>query len=312
MGLEIALYLGLLLLSLAVLLKASDWFVTAAERIGLALGISPFIIGVTIIAFGTSLPELASSIAAVLAGEPEIVVGNVVGSNITNILLVLGLVAVVAGDFKLNDRVMDIDVPLLVGSAFLMWFTLYDNTFSFGEAIIFLIGLVVFLLNTLRSEDSIKNPDKPWVTWRSYGLLVLGGGLVYVGANFTIMAIQELSVLANINSEFIALTIVALGTSLPEVVVSITAARKKKTAIAVGNVLGSNLFNTFAVMSIPSFFGSLVIPENIQDFSLPFMVAVSVLFGFICVTRKISRWEGAILLVFYGFFYMELLRQLLD
>jgi cation:H+ antiporter len=150
MGLEIAMYIGLFILSLAALLRASDWFVSAAERIGLSLGISPFIIGVTIIAFGTSLPELAASIVAVFANESEIVIGNVVGSNITNILLVLGLVAIVAKKVELNDRVRDLDVPLLVGSSILMWFALNDQVLSFGEALLFLAGLTVFLSIALK------------------------------------------------------------------------------------------------------------------------------------------------------------------
>lgn len=297
--------------SLAALLWASDRFVDAAEKIGLSLGISPFIIGVTIIAFGTSLPELASSIAAVFVGESEIVVGNVVGSNITNILLVLGLVAIVSKSVKLNFRVMDIDIPLLVGSAFLLWFILQDQKVSVIEALLLLVGLVIFLINTFKGEDNEEKSERTKADWKQYVFLVLGAGLVYLGATYTIVAIQQISTILQISSEVIALSLVALGTSLPEVVVSVTAAAKKKSAIAVGNVLGSNIFNTYAVMGIPALMGDLKIPDNILTFSLPFMVAITVLFGIICVSNKISRWEGVMLVLFYCYFFIELVKEVM-
>jgi cation:H+ antiporter len=309
MTVEILLYLGLLLVSLATLLKASDWFVDAAERIGLSLGISPFIVGVTIIAFGTSLPELAASIAAVMVDESEIVIGNVVGSNISNVVLILGVVAVVAREIRLTFRIMDLDIPLLVASSFLLWFVVRDRHVSILEAILLLIGLAVFLINTLKDDSPKEETDDLTVTWRSYALMILGGALVYLGANFTIAAIQKLSTLAGISPEIIALTLVALGTSLPELVVSLNAAAKQKTGMAVGNILGSNVFNTFAVMGIPALFGDLEIPQNILDFSLPFMVAITLIFTVMCVTNKISRWEGAMLLLFYAFFIIETLKD---
>ena len=308
---EILLNLGLFILSLAVLLKASDWFVDAAEKIGLSLGISPFIVGVTIIAFGTSLPELAASIAAVFAGESEVVVGNVVGSNITNILLVFGLVAIVAKEIILDPRIIHLDIPLLAGSAFLLWFVLYDQQLSFPESIILLVALALFLFNTFRSERSGEKSDRPGAGWKSYVMLLVGGALVYLGATYTILAIQKISEAAQISSGIIALSLVALGTSLPEVVVSVTAARKGKAEMAIGNILGSNLFNTYAVMGIPSFFGPLDIPQSILEFSLPFMVAVTVLLGFICFSQKVSRYEGSLLILFYVFFFMELVRGVL-
>ena len=307
----IVLYLLMFVGSLAVLLWASDKFVDAAEKIGLALGISPFIIGVTIIAFGTSLPELASSIAAVYINESEVVVGNVIGSNITNILLVLGIVAIVSKTIKLNFRVMDIDIPLLVGSSFLLWFILQDQKVSIIEALLCLGGLVVFLINTFKGDESEEKKERTKAGWKQYLFLILGAALVYVGATYTIVAIQEISNILEISSEIIALSLVALGTSLPEVVVSVTAAAKNKAAIAIGNVLGSNIFNTYAVMGIPALIDDLVIPDNILAFSLPFMVAITVLFGVICVSNKISRWEGVMLVVFYVYFFIELVKGVL-
>lgn len=303
---DLLIYFGLFVVSLAVLLFASDKFVGAAEKIGLHFGISPFIIGLTIVAFGTSLPELATSIAAVFAGQSEIVVGNVVGSNITNILLILGFTAVIGKQIKLDFDVMDIDMPLLFASSFLLYFVLYDGVFSLIEAGLFSIGIIVFLMNSLRSEKS-EVEDRPSLSVITYVYLVLGGFFVYLSANYTINAITEISKILEVPSDIIALTAVALGTSLPELVVSLAAAKQGKHGIAVGNVLGSNIFNTYAVMAIPRFFGEIIIPDGMVSYSIPFMIATTVLFGVICLSKRISNWEGLMLLVFYGFYISSLI-----
>jgi cation:H+ antiporter len=306
---DILLYALLFVVSLAVLLKAADWFIDAAETIGLNLGIPPFIIGVTIVAFGTSLPELATSIASVYAGESAIVVGNVIGSNITNIALVLGLTAFYVKEVYLEKSVWNIDLPYLLGSSFLLWFVLRDQQFSLFEAILFFIGIIIFLAYSFSSNKE-EEVVRTKIRTRTIVFLILGGTLVYFGADYTIFSIKKLSSIAGISPEVIALTAVALGTSLPEVIVSLNASRKGKTSIAVGNVLGSNIFNTYAVMSIPSFFGTLDIPDGILTFSLPLMIVMTVLFGIMCISMKISRWEGLFLLMFYTFFVVELFDKL--
>ncbi|MCO6488743.1 MAG: calcium/sodium antiporter [Phaeodactylibacter sp.] len=304
---EILLYTILFVVALGVLLRASGWFVDSAEQIGLSLGVSPFIVGLTIVAFGTSLPELATSIASVFSGESEIVVGNVVGSNITNIALVLGLSALVADRIELEYNIWHIDMPYLWGSAFLLWFALRDLQFSLFESCLFLVGIIVFLGYSFKSdEEEISNPERPAVNWKTYGMLVLGGALVWLGADYTIVAIKKLSAMAGISPEVIALSAVALGTSLPEVIVSLNAARRGKASIAVGNVLGSNVFNTYVVMGIPSLFGKLEIPPDINQVFLPLMVAMTILFGIMANNKKITRWEGVALLLFYAFFASEL------
>jgi cation:H+ antiporter len=287
--------------ALAVLLIASDWFVDSSEKIGLSLGISPFIIGVTIVAFGTSLPELATSIISVNEGMSEIVIANVVGSNVTNILLVLGMTAVVAGDIKMDFDVMDIDMPLLFGSAFLLYFALADLHFSNFEAILFLGGLMAFLLNSVSGKKN-EVLDRPKSSYKDYLKMIIAAVLVYFGAEYVIYAVEHCSNDLGINKDFIAITVIALGTSLPELVVSITAAKKGKTGLAVGNVLGSNMFNTFGVMGIPGLMTHLVIPEHMLTLSIPFMIAVTILFGMISLSKRISFWEGSMMVAFYVFF----------
>ncbi len=292
-------------ISLAVLLKASDWFIDSSEQIGLSLGISPFIIGLTIVAFGTSLPELATSIAAVLRGESTIVMGAVVGSNITNIALVLGLVAIVAKTIKLEYNIWHIDMPYLWGSAFILWFITRDLQISIFEAIICLAGIVTFMAYSMKSSDGPLE-SRPKVNWRHYAMLLIGGILVWVSSDFAIQSIEEISLVAGIKPSIISVSAVALGTSLPEVIVSLNAARKGKPSLAVGNVLGSNIFNTYVVVGIPSLVGKVEVSGEILDTFLPIMIVMTILFGIMSNNKTITRWEGIVLLMFYMLYASQL------
>lgn len=312
MGVDLLIQVGIFVASIVALLWASDKFVEAAERIGLSMGISPFIIGVTIVAFGTSLPELAASIVAVLDGSPEIVVGTVVGSNITNIALVLGLTAVVVKNIDLEYNLWHIDIPFLWGSAFLLYFAISDGDLSIFEAFLFLGGIVIFLGYSLKGQDRPKKEDRPSASWKDYALLLFGGAIVSLSATWVIGAITAISVILNIAPSAIALSAVAIGTSLPEIAVSLAAARKGKASIAVGNALGSNVFNTFIVMAIPRFFGELSIPPDIISVYLPLMIAMTILLGVMSNNRKITRWEGLVLLLFYAWYFGSIVEKTMN
>lgn len=301
---EITIQILIFLLSLFVLLIASDRFINRAEMIGMAWGIPPFAIGLTIIAFGTSLPELATSLVSVFSGSSEIVTGNVVGSNITNILLVIGLSALLGNDMKLEFNIMDIDMPLLIASSFLLFFVLRDLQLAPFETFLFLLGLMIFLIHSLRT-GKVEESKRPKVKLVDYLYFILAGIFVYVGARYTILAIEKIAIGAGISTHLVALTAVALGTSLPELIVSIMAARKGKHGLAVGNILGSNIFNTYGVMGICSIFGTLTIPSGILTFHLPFMVVVTIMFSMICLGGNIRRWEGAMLCILYLYFLYE-------
>lgn len=294
-------FIAIFVVSLAVLLFASDKFVESAERIGLAMGIPSFIVGVTIVAVGTSLPELATSIASVFSGTSEIVTGNVVGSNITNILLVIGATAVVGRNINLDYDVMNTDMTKLLGSSFLLYFVLMDGQLTKIECLFLLAALIIFLASSfsIKSEDE---EERPKLQPLDFGILALSSVFIFVGAKYTIYGMENAANLLGIPAHIIAITAVALGTSLPEVVVSITAARKGKHAMAVGNVLGSNIFNTYAVMGITGLIGNLTIPADATTVSLPFMIAVTVLFAISCMTKVISRFEGWLFLLLYIFF----------
>ncbi len=291
--------------SLAVLIKASDVFVESAEKIGLALGVSPFIIGVTIVAFGTSLPELATSIASVQMGSSEIVVANVVGSNITNILLVVGVVAVVGKGIDLNYNIMNIDMPMLIASALLMWFTISDGHLDLFEVSLYLISLAIFLTHSIKKKR-VKDDNRPDLKPMSFLLLIIAGVLIYFSAVYVIQGLKGIAEIANIDKAIISTGALALGTSLPELVVSLAAIKRNNHSIAIGNVLGSNIFNTYGVLGVSSLFGNLVFPASVLTFSAPFMIGLTVMFAFVMLTKQVSRWEGYILLIFYAFFIYNL------
>lgn len=296
------LFIVIFLVSLTVLLIASDKFVDSAENIGLAMGIPSFIVGVTIVAVGTSLPELATSLAGVFAGSSEVVIGNVVGSNITNILLVIGATAVVGKGIQLDYDVMNTDMTKLIGSSLLLYFMLLDGSLSKVECLVMLAALTIFLA----SSFSVKNEDDeelPKLRPIDFVILAIASVFIFLGAKYTIYGLENIATLLDVPTHIIAITAVALGTSLPEVVVSITAARKGKHAMAVGNVIGSNIFNTYAVMGISGLVATgLAIPLDAISVSIPFMIGVTILFAMSCLTKKITQYEGWLFLLFYAFF----------
>lgn len=301
-------WIGLFVISLTVLIKSSDWFTQSAEKIGHGVGIPPFIIGVTIVAIGTSLPELISSIFAVHMGASEIAVGNVLGSNITNILLIFGFTAVFSRQIHLKYDLSIVDLPLLLGSTLLLALMLWDGEFSKLEAVLCLSGMLVYLLYAAQTglkEERIEH-NKARIGFCSWIVLSVSAIGVYFGARFTVDAIIRLSDTLKVGREIIAGSAVALGTSLPELSVSISAARKGNPEMAIGNIVGSNIFNAFGVMSLSSFFGNVLIPQVMIRNALPILLIATFLFQFITQEKRITRWEGALLLIFYVFYLNQL------
>lgn len=309
-------WIAIFVLSLAVLVKASDYFTDYAEKVGLALGIPAFLTGVTIVAIGTSLPELISSVFAVLAGSTEFVVGNVIGSNIANIFLVLGIAAIIGRKLKISYELIHVDLPLLVASAFLFTIAIWDGVFSLFEAILFLIAFAIYMLYTIRihkkgRENIIKKELRGEIKREKIGLkiwtvLIISAAFIFLGAKFTVDSVIQIAQILNIGAEVIAVTAVALGTSLPEVFVSFSAARKGKSGIAVGNILGSNIFNTLAVMGFSGLIAPLIIPTNLLLFALPVMIMATLLYYFITQDKEITLWEGWFAVVIYVLFIAKI------
>ena len=307
--LDLIIWAAIFAVSLAVLIKSSDYFVESAEKLGVALGMPAFIVGVTIVAIGTSLPELSSSIFAVLKGSTEIVASNVVGSNVANIFLVLGLTAVIAGKVKTKYDLMRVDMPMLVGSAFLLAVTLWDGALTLAESAVLIAALTIYLYYTLslQKKRSLPEPGRRAFSLKDAAVLVLSAVFIYLGAKYTIESLITFSGLVGIGTELLTISALAIGTSLPELAVSVKAARKGRAEMAMGNVLGSNIFNALAVMAIPAVLGSLVVPQAVLSIGLPVMIISTIMYLVIAQDREITEWEGWFLILFYGLFLAKIL-----
>ncbi len=319
------------ILSLTLLVKAADWFVESSEKIGLAFKISPFIVGVTIVALGTSFPELASSLAAVFKGATEMVTANALGSNIANIFLIVGLSAVVARCLIIRRSLIDLDAPLLATTTVLFIFIMLDREIVFGEGVLLILAFIVYLLYTIfykkdeeetpelvevlpsrierrgqrMVKEETKKPQK--ITPGVFLFLFLGIVGLVLGANYTVESVLKISDILKINSSLIAITAIAIGTSLPELVVSVRAALKRKYEIALGNVFGSNVFNILIVAGIPALIKPLAVDELTFSIGLPFLVVATLLFVISGISRRIHLWEGAMFLLIYVLFIVKLI-----
>ena len=298
------LWLVIFVVSLGSLVWASGILIAVAERIGRGLRMAPFVVGVLVVGVGTSLPELVSSVYAALVGETEIVIGNVVGSNITNILLVLGIAGLVSTEARLKLDLLHIDLPMVLGSAILLGFLIVDGRFTQMDAVLCLVGAGIYVHSTLASKsvaaDSTHDAGRLGIgVWAR---LLFSLGLIILSAKYTVDAVVVLATALDIGTEVIALSAVALGTSLPEITVAIAAARQGKIELAVGNIMGSNVFNAFAVMGLPGLLTPLAVPDDVVAFSMPVLIAVTVLYVLVTVDAKINRYESALLLLFYAYY----------
>lgn len=292
--------------SLYLLLKASDFFVDSSVNMGSAFGIAPYVIGVTIVALGTSLPELATSLMAVLQGEIDVPAGNVVGSNIANILLVLGISAIVAKVIPVKLEDIRGFMNFLILSAVFLLFTALDGQFTRIEAIGAVLLMILYLWYTVRAGTSTDDVDPDTDKFRSKDLVIflISAVLIPVAAKFLIDSVINISTLINIGTDTIAQSFISLGTSLPELFVCVACVRKGQTEMAIGNVLGSNIFNTFAVMGIPGLLSTLQFTNQMLNFSLPLMALATTLFFLFTWDGKVKAWEGIIAVLLYFFFFI--------
>ncbi|MBU0666068.1 MAG: calcium/sodium antiporter [Nanoarchaeota archaeon] len=310
----IILWIIMLIVSIIILVKSADFFTTAAEKIGLFFKMSPFIIGVTIVSIGTSLPELASSILAVIHKSSEIVVGNVVGSNIANILLVFGASVIITKLMKNSFEEINFNMPLLIASTILILIMSLDGTFSFIEGLVCIFGYIIYLGHIFYKKEKVQIELDEKVRTRcdkkklckNILVLLITTVAIYFSAKYTVVSIIKLSEILSFGTEVIAATVVALGTSLPELSVTIIATKKGKSAMAIGNVLGSNIFNSFIVIGISALISNLKVTTTMMTFGVPFMFLTTLLFFFIMRDKKVSRWKGWMFILLYLFFIVKL------
>jgi len=308
---EFLIWGGVFVVSLVALVKGADWVLDGAKKIGLALGMSPFVIGVLILGFGTSAPELVSSIAGVLSGAPEIPVANAVGSNIANILLVVGFSAVIArGTYAATRNLIDLEIPLLILSTFFFFGVAYDGTVTFVEGVFLLVGFVIYLLYNLfhngEKTSVAVSPEEKKVRLLDIVLLVIGFALLILGARYLVESVLALSSAVGISVGIITLLAVALGTSLPELIVSAKAALSGNAEVSLGNIFGSNVFNILLVVGVPALIKPLPIDAATLGIAIPAMIGATILFAISGLSQKIHVWEGAFYLLLYALFVVKI------
>ncbi len=315
---DLTIWIIIFIVSLAVLVKGADWLLESAEKIGLKLGLSSFVVGVLIVGLGTSLPELVSSIAAVLKDAPEIVVSNAVGSNIANILLVIGLSALATHKLTVSKNLIDSELPMLSISTVIFLIVVSDGAVTFGESFILIAAYLVYLFYTISSGEgdesrklfSFSLPDKVLVT--DIMKLLVGMIMLVFGAKFLIDSVVAIATMTGVATGIIAITAVAFGTSLPELVVSFKAARAGKTEVAIGNIFGSNAFNALIVVGLPGVMHLKALPIDEKTFALgiPIMALTTLVFVISGISKTIYKWEGMLFLVLYVLFIFKLFELL--
>ncbi|MCD8494804.1 MAG: calcium/sodium antiporter [Candidatus Pacebacteria bacterium] len=304
-------WIAIFIISLLVMLRGGEWFLDGAEKIGRFIGLSSFIIGATIVAIGTSLPELISGIFATLQGATDIVTGNVIGSNIANILLVMGVSAVIGRRLSIQKDLADLDLPLLAITTGLFVLIVWDRIITSPEALILLVGQIVYIAYTLMHKDELAvteedvllpSENREKVSALEILLFVVGGVGLILGSRYLVESVIQLSAIWGIAPGVIAISAVALGTSLPELFVSVRAALKGKAEVAFGNIFGSNVFNMLAVAGIPALIRPLALDDKTFAIGLPFLIVSTLLFIFSGLSRKMHIWEGLFFVLIYIFF----------
>lgn len=306
----------LLTAGLIMLIVGAEALVRGASRMAAAFGVSPLIIGLTVVAFGTSSPELAVSVHSALSGQGDIALGNVVGSNIFNVLFILGLAAVIA-PLVVAQQLVRLDVPLLIAVSIGVWLMALDGNLGQWEGGLLFAGIVLYtgflIWQSRRESKSVQEEyaveygaraPRTWTQTVVNILFVLGGlGLLVLGARWLVEGATQLARFFGVSDLIIGLTIIAAGTSLPEVATSVIATLRGERDIAVGNVIGSNLFNLLAVLGLSSLLApapGIPVAPGLIYVDLPFMVAVAIACLPIFFTGgAVTRWEGWVFLAYY-------------
>ena len=308
---ELVIQIALLAVGFLMLVKGADYFVDGAAGIATKFGIPQLVVGLTIVAMGTSAPEAAVSITGAMSGAADIAVGNVVGSNILNILIILGITGVIA-TVAVQKSTLMIEIPfMLLVTLVLIVLGMTGNELTFVEGIIFWVLFIIYLayLFILAKKGTEEDVPEERPVWKLLLFILVGFGFVIWGANISVDAATEIATAIGISEKFIGLTIVALGTSLPELVASVTAARKGNADIAIGNIVGSNIFNILFVLGT----SALITPIPYQATFL-FDGVIAVLAGVLLWVatirkRELNRGWGIVMLVCYAAYLAYLLFQ---
>lgn len=303
----------ILAVGIVLLVKGADWFVSGASELAAKLGIPPLIVGLTVVAMGTSMPEAAVSISAVIKGNADITIGNVVGSNILNILIILGLSAVISS-LSVEKSTIKYELPFLVGISVLLIVQGLDGHIGFADGLVQLVLFSMYLFYLFMSAKKKNDGDDAEQVncqnrklWQIILLCIFGLAMTVAGSSMAVDAACGIAEKLGMSERFIGLTIVALGTSLPELVTSVTAARKGKSDIAVGNIVGSNIFNILFVVGISALINPVAFAEGFRFDSAVSAAAALLLILFCVKDKKLKLWHGVIMLAGYALYFAAIL-----
>ncbi len=306
----------LLVLGFVLLIKGADWFVEGASRIADRFGIPQIVIGLTIVAMGTSLPEAAVSISAALKGNAEITIGNVVGSNILNVLIILGLTSVIRA-VSVKRNTIFIEIPFTIGITALLAFQgLSDNQVGRPEGAVLWGLMIVYLLYLVwvsrTDKDAVEQSpaaEKKGSVLKQIFMVIAGSGMIVLGSDISVDAATAIARDCGMSERLIGLTIVALGTSLPELVTSCTAAVKGKADIAVGDIVGSNIFNILFVVGTTALITPVPYSANFTVDSMVAVAAMALLLVCVIRRKRLGRAGGSVMLAGYLAYFLYLLRS---
>lgn len=307
---EILINFILLVLGFAMLVKGADWFVEGAAGIAAKFGIPQLIIGLTIVAMGTSAPEAAVSITAAVKGTADITIGNIVGSNIMNILIILGVASVIT-TMAVAESTVRYEIPFMIAvSVLLLVLGFSGNEITFAEGIILWIAFIayfiyLFFMAKKNKEEQEEIKDRPW--WQLILFTIIGLVLIVWGSDVTVNAATAIARIVGLSERIIGLTIVALGTSLPELFTSVMAARKHNADIAIGNIVGSNLFNILFVVGTSALVTNIPFAPNFRIDMLIAIGAAILLWWFCFNDRRLKRNEGIVMLACYAGYFVYLM-----
>lgn len=300
---EIALQFVLLALGFVMLGKGADWFVEGAAGIAMRFGIPQLVIGLTIVAMGTSAPEAAVSIAAAVKGNADITIGNIVGSNILNILIILGLAASIV-PIAVARSTVRIEIPFMIGVTALLFYQGRDGSIGLADGGVLMVAFAVYMmyLYTMAMKSNVDSDlEEPGLPLGRCLLSAVGGlALIIAGSNVTVGAATSIATYAGLSERFIGLTIVALGTSLPELFTSVAAARRGNADIAIGNIVGSNIFNILFVVGLSSLIIDIPFASAFNFDTYVALGAAVLLWLCVLRTQRLQRWAGALMLVCYA------------
>jgi len=310
---SVAVSVILFVIGLIMLFLGGEGLVKGASRLARVLGISPVVIGLTVVAFGTSAPEFVVSLIASLKGASDIVLGNIVGSNISNIGLILGIGALIS-PLVIYIRLIKVEVPIMIALSLVLYVLAWSLNIGFWQGIFLFGALIAFTLysyfGSKKEPRQIKEEFEEFASsdnnvWKHIVFIVLGLAGLVVGARFVVDSAIFIARIAGVSELVISITAVAIGTSLPELSTTIVAAVRKEHDIIVGNIIGSNIFN-IGILGVVSIVHPVTVDSSLLRFEFPVMIFFSILLlPFMITGKRVGRVEGLLLLVLYaGFIYM--------